>query len=131
MNKIFALIASVFLLSSCASGPSQYWLDMQQYQGASEAQLIDALGPPDNQYTVDNMKYLTYSKISQQSYPTGGGGSGISFGVGSGGYHRNTGTWVGQEFGDRTTSVQTFRCDVFFAIRAKHVVKIGKRGNSC
>ena len=98
---------------------------MQSYQGASEAQLIDALGPPDNQYQVDGVKYLTYSKVSQQIYPTGGTNIGV------GGWNHGGGVFVDQGFGGRSASIQTSRCDVFFSIVNKRVNKVGHRGNDC
>ncbi len=117
----------VLTLVACRTGPSQYVTDMQVYQGTSEASLIDALGPPDNQYTVEGVKYLTYSKVSQQIYPTNSGG----FGVGTGLYRNGGGVFASQDFATRNASIQTYRCDVFFAIRNKRVDKIGHRGEAC
>lgn len=111
----------IFLLASCASGPSEYVLTMMQYQNATETQLIDALGPPDRVYETGGTKYLTYTKATQRIYQTG-----PSFGYDA--YGRNIG--FGQNFG-KDAAIQTWRCDVFFAIRNHRVTKVGYRGNVC
>ena len=121
MKKLVSL--SVLLLTACAApGPSQYLLGIEQYQGASEGKLINDLGPPDKTYEVDGIKYLTYTKATQQIY-----NSGPSYGYG---IEPRSGVLFNQGFGD-TATVQTYRCDVFFAIKNKQVTKVGHRGNAC
>lgn len=124
MKTFFAIVFAALFLGACQSGPSQYVLDMQRYQGASEAELIDALGPPVNSYEVDGVKYLTYSQAKQYAYDND------TSGVGAGAWRGGGGMWVNQSFGN-SVSVQTYRCDVFFAIHNSRVDKVGHRGNAC
>lgn len=120
--RFMPTLLPVLLLSACAGGPSAYLMSMQRFQGASEAALVDSLGPPDNVYEVDGVKYLTYSKTTTQSYPSGPVYGGV--------YGRN-GVWVEQSFGTPGANVSVYRCDVFFALRNRVVQKIGHRGNAC
>jgi hypothetical protein len=124
MQKALPLIALLLSISACApSGPSQYLLGMMQYQGASEAKLVDDLGPPDKTYEVDSTKYLTYTKATQQIYnPAPNYGYGVE---------PRSGVLFSQQFGGDVATVQTYRCDVFFAIKNKQVTKVGHRGNAC
>jgi hypothetical protein len=115
----FLLIGFTLLLTACvSSGPSDYLLGMLQYQGQSEAQLVDNLGPPDRTYEVAGTKYLSYTKASTQVFTDH-----PDYGL----YGRDIGFSHSTDYGN----IQTFRCDVFFAIRNNHVVKIGHRGNAC
>jgi len=112
-----------FLLSACVdTGPSRYWLSMQQYQNQSEETLIHALGPPDSSYELDGTRYLTYTKATQQVYSSSGFYGGAGF--------YNGGFGMEHGFGDDAT-VQTWRCDVIFAVRNHRVINIGQRGNAC
>src|SRR5690606_23757535 len=93
MKRVFALLVMALPLAACRSGQGSYWQSMQQYQGASEAQLIDALGPPDNHYTVEGVKYLTYSKVRQYERDSSG------IGIGTGTYGHGGGVWASQRLG--------------------------------
>jgi hypothetical protein len=114
-------------LAGCASGPSEHMLKMQSYQDASEAKLIDELGPPDRQYDVDGTRYLSYTKSTAYTYRSGN----PSFGIGGGTYERGGGVFSGVTFGDDHDAVDVRRCDTFFAIKNKRVSKVGFRGNAC
>lgn len=124
MNRFFSFLAAglcLSLLAACTTGPSRYVTDMQRFQGATEAQLVDTLGPPDSSYEVGGTRYLSYAKTSQRMVQTG-----PSYGVGMG-----TGNvMLGQGFGN-DARIYTDRCDVFFAIRNHRVIKVGHRGNAC
>jgi hypothetical protein len=125
MKRFTAIVLTALSLIACQSGQSKYWQDMQRFQGATEAALIDALGPPDNQYTVEGVKYLSYSKTSQYTYNN----DAPNFGVGTGVYRHGGGIWMDHDFGNSST--QVYRCDVTFRIRKGIVDNIGRRGNDC
>jgi hypothetical protein len=110
------------LLSACATGPS-YVETMMGYQGKTEAELVDALGPPERVYDVNGTRYLSYSRVSQQRYASDPEyGAGVAYG--------HDDLFMSERFGDNAT-FETWRCDVFFALRNHRVVKIGYRGNAC
>jgi hypothetical protein len=124
MKRLIPATLCLFLLAACEPpGPSQYLLGMQQYQNQTEEKVIDDLGPPDRNYEIDGVKYLTYTKATQQIFspqPT------FAYGI-----DPRSGVGVGQSFNNDPATVETFRCDVFFAIKNKRVIKVGHRGNAC
>lgn len=125
MKKIILVVTCLTFLAACEPpGPSQYLLGMMQYQNQTEEKVIDDLGPPDKDYEIDGVKYLTYTKATQQIYnPT------PDYGYG---FDPRSGVAIRNHFGgDDVATVATYRCDVFFAIRNKRVTKVGHRGNAC
>lgn len=110
------------LLAGCATGPSLQ-TRMISYMGASEAQLVQALGVPDRQITVSGVNYLAYVRSSAQVAPT------PAYGFGPWG-----GPWGPYGGGFATTlpaPIQVFSCETTFTIKDGKVANVSFKGNDC
>lgn len=89
-SLILAAVAVVTILSACTS-QEEYLASLRQYNGLSEAAVIEKFGPPDRVYDVDGKRYISYISRSTTSEPdttfyggTYGGGVGLGTGIGMG-----------------------------------------------
>jgi hypothetical protein len=121
MRRIFLLVLT--LLAGCATGPSLQ-TRMISYMGASEEQLVQALGVPDKQITVNGVSYLAYVRSRAQVAPT------PVYGFGPWG-----GPWgpYGGGFGGMTlpAPIQVWSCETTFAVKDGHVANVTFKGNDC
>jgi hypothetical protein len=106
-------------LTSCATGPGLR-TRMISYMGATEEQLVHALGVPDKQITVNGTTYVAY--IRQQTQIQSGGFVGF-------------GPWgpYGGGFGavSLPSTVQVWTCETTFAVKNDHVADVTFKGNDC
>jgi hypothetical protein len=130
--RCFAVSALVFLgLAGCATGPSLE-SRMAAYIGAPEAQLVQALGVPDKQITVDGVTYLAYVRRHEQVEPDMyAGGWGGPWGGPYGGWG---GPYYGPYYGGYDgfpRDVLVWSCETTFLIHDGKVVNFVLRGNDC
>jgi hypothetical protein len=116
--------AAVFALAGCATGPSLQ-SRMAAYIGASGETLVQNLGVPDKQITLNGVQYLAY--IREQTTvlappPLFFGGYGY------GGFYRPYGGFYASGL---PATVQVWRCDITFMLHADKVVSFTLRGNYC
>ncbi len=114
----------LLLLAGCATGPSLQ-TRMISYMGAPEGQLVQALGVPDKQITVNGVSYLAYIRQRAQVAPT------PVMGFGPWG-----GPWgpYGYGGGFATTlpaPIQVWSCETTFTVKDGHVVNVAFKGNDC
>ncbi|HQT67547.1 MAG: hypothetical protein B7Z78_12575 [Rhodospirillales bacterium 20-60-12] len=108
-------------LVGCAVGPS-YATRMSQYIGAPEQTVVQQLGVPDKQVTVNGTKYLAYVRQSSTYIPG-------SFGFG---YGYDYGYPFGPVFGGGfPPEYMTNRCETTFTVQNDHVTSYQLRGNAC
>jgi hypothetical protein len=113
-------------LAGCATGPSLE-SRMAGYIGASSQTLVQQLGVPDKQITVDGNQYLAYDRSRTVVSPglVTGGGFGPYFGGPFGG-----GFYGGPAF-VTPPSVNVYSCETTFLLEKDHVVSFTLRGNDC
>jgi hypothetical protein len=124
MNRFCCLI--LLVLASCATGPSLE-SRMAAYIGASSQTLVQQLGVPDKQITVDGIQYLAYDRRRTVVSPglAMGGGFGPYYGGPFGG-----GFYGGPAFVSPPT-VSVYSCETTFLVEKDHVVSFTLRGNDC
>jgi hypothetical protein len=113
----------LLLIAGCASGPSLR-TRMISYMGASDTQLVQALGVPDKHITVGGVDYLAYVRQRAQVQP--------SPVVGFGGWGGPWGGWGG---GFTAVSlpapIQVWTCETTFTVKDGHVANVTFKGNDC
>ena len=125
MRKILFFVA-VLTLAGCATGPSLQ-SRMAAYIGASGETLVQNLGVPDKQITLNGVQYLAY--VREQTTvmtppPLFLGG----YGYGYGGFYRPYGGFYASGL---PATVSVWRCDITFMLHADKVVSFTLRGNYC
>ena len=125
MRKSIALLVLPLALSACATGPSLQ-SRMAAYTGASGQKLVEDLGVPDKQITVNGVQYFAYDRHHEQIQPDdfgsfgpyGGPFGGPFYGGGfySAGFPRN---------------VEVFSCETTFMLKDDKVFNFTLRGNDC
>jgi hypothetical protein len=120
MRKIW--IFAVLLLASCATGPSLQ-SRMAAYIGASGETLVQNLGVPDKQITLNGVQYLAY--VREQTTVTA---PPPLFYGGYGGLYRPYGGFYAYGL---PSTVTVWRCDITFMLHADKVVSFTLRGNYC
>ncbi|SON58014.1 hypothetical protein HDIA_4473 [Hartmannibacter diazotrophicus] len=106
------------LVAGCQSGPR---LTIEQrlaaYQGWSEQQLVNDMGPPDNVYVLDGTRYLSWYTQKTRYRP------------GFGGYFGDrNGLFIGPSYGGYAYSVS---CKTTFLVKRSKVVGFDLQGNGC
>ncbi len=104
------------LLAACQTGPSLQ-TRMISYMGASETNLVQALGVPDKQITVNGVSYLAYTRQRTQVTPTYWGPV--------------WGPYGGFYPAPVTSSVRVWTCETTFTVKDGKVVNVGFKGNDC
>ncbi len=129
-NSVVIVMVSVLALSACRTTEG-YRQRLSNYMGASETQLIDAWGVPNDTYDLEGgVKVLQYNQMVQSYTTTPSYGtsfySGRRYGHGSGLYHS---AYVPLS---PPPTVVTSSCQTLFKLdRKKRVFDFGFRGNAC
>jgi hypothetical protein len=111
------------LLGSCATGPSLQ-TRMISYMGAPEETVVQSLGVPDKQITVNGTTYLAYIRQHAQVQPS----PVVGFGPWGGPY----GPYYGGFYGAALPSaIQVWSCETTFIIQGGHVANVTFKGNDC
>jgi hypothetical protein len=121
MRRILPLLC-LLAISACAVGPSLQ-SRMSAYIGASSETLVQQLGVPDKQITVNGIQYLAYDRhrtVVSPGFIDGGFGGPF---------------WGGPYWGGPVIStpptVTDFSCETTFYLKDNHVVNFTLRGNDC
>lgn len=119
---LFSLLAG---LAGCAAGPSLQ-SRMAAYTGDSARQLVQTLGVPDKQVTVDGVQYFAYTvRHVQQVAPNdilAGGFEGPFYGPYYPGGFIDAGL---------PSQIQNYSCETTFTLVNGHVTGFSLRGNDC
>lgn len=120
-----AVLALPLALAACAHGPSLQ-SRMAAYIGAPEASLVQSLGVPDKQITVDGIQYLAYVHSHAEVIPNG---------VAMGGFGPWYGPYWGPYYGGYMQpfpqDVQVWSCEITFALKDGKVAGFTLKGNDC
>lgn len=111
---------AIFMLTSCASGPSLQ-TRMIAYMGAPEEQLVQSLGVPDKQISVNGVNYLAYIRQQAQVQPNPIVGFGGPWGPWGGGFAAAS----------LPSTIQVWSCETTFAVKDGHVANVTFKGNDC
>ncbi len=117
MRRAFLLLP---LLAGCATGPSLQ-TRMIAYMGAPEDKLVQSLGVPDKQITVNGTDYLAYVRQQTQVVSSPVLGFGGPWGPYGGGFGAVA----------LPSTVQVWSCETTFAVKGGHVVNVSFKGNDC
>jgi hypothetical protein len=116
-----AVLALPLFLAACAHGPSLQ-SRMAAYIGAPEDRLVQSMGVPDKQITVNGIQYLAYVHSHAEVIPNG---------VGMGGF----GPWYGPYYGAYAQpfpqDIQVWSCEITFALKDGRVESFTLKGNDC
>ncbi len=125
MRKTLCLIA-LLGVSACATGPGLQ-SRMASYTGATEDQLIQKLGVPDKQITVNGVQYLAYD---ERHFDVSPGFIGFGGGFYGGPFY---GPGFGSPFLDAgfPPTVEESGCETTFLLRDGKVASFSFRGNDC
>jgi hypothetical protein len=118
MRRAFLLLP---LLAGCATGPSLQ-TRMISYMGAPEEKVVQSLGVPDKQITVNGISYLAYVRQHAQVQPS------PFIGFGPWGYGPYGGGFAAVSL---PAPVQVFSCETTFTVKDDHVANVSFRGNDC
>ena len=131
MRPLFIMLP-LLALAGCATGPSLQ-SRMAAYTGASGEKLVQDMGVPDKQISLNGVQYMAY--VRQQSVVDPGppiyfGGFGGPYGYGGFG-----GPFLGPVGGfydaGPPASVMVWRCETTFKLQDDKVVGFTLRGNDC
>lgn len=124
MHKYLCLFALAGL-TACATGPNLQ-SRMASYTGATEDQLIQKLGVPDKQITVNGIQYLAYDEHHLDVTP----GFGAFGGFYGGPFY---GPYFGGPFLDAgfPPTIDERGCETTFLLREGKVASFSFRGNDC
>ena len=112
------VLAVLLVLAACAHGPSLQ-SRMAAYIGAPEDKLVQSMGVPDKQITVNGVQYLAYVRGHAQVLPG-------DFAMG--GY----GPWYGPYYNAGfPQDVQVWSCEITFTLKDGKVAGFTLRGNNC
>lgn len=92
MKKYMSILSlGLFVLVAACTSQEEYLASLRQYNGMSEAALVEKFGPPDRVYDVGGKRYISYISRSTYAEPdttfyggTYGGGVGLGTGIGMG-----------------------------------------------
>jgi hypothetical protein len=124
MRRNLLVSLSFMALAGCATEPSLQ-SRMAAYIGASEQTLVQQLGVPDKQITVNGVQYVAYNWRRQEAYTRAYGGYG---------------PWVGPYYGGFFPSVYEaglspqiviYSCETTFTLQNGKVASFILRGNDC
>jgi len=119
-----SVIIGLFSLAGCntTATTQNYEAILATYVGASESQLIEALGPPDQVYISGSSKYLTYIRSSDTYVP----GTSPTYQTQIIG---NTAYTTG--YGGLPAAIVNYNCKTTFTIRNSSIVDWRWEGNNC
>ena len=124
MRAVYAF-GAIFALAGCARGPS---LESQLavYIGSPESDLVQKLGVPGRQITVNDVTYLAYDvRHQEQLQPSGYVWAGPAWGPGWGPYPYT----IAQPMAPRDITV--WACEATFVLVNGKVQSFTLRGNDC
>ncbi len=125
MKRGIMFLAALLALASCAIGPSLQ-SRMAAYTGASGETLVQNLGVPDKQLTLNNFQYLAYVRQQVSVTPT------APIFVPSGPFGPYGGFYgAGFYGGGFAPSVTVWRCEITFTLQHDKVLGVSLRGNAC
>jgi hypothetical protein len=130
MRKFLLLTVPLAALSACATGPSLQ-SRMASFTGASEKTLVEQLGVPDKQVTVDGLQYLAYDHRDIDFDPGFAGpfyGPGFYGGPFYGGGFIGPGPFFDAGIPSRVSEVA---CETTFTLRDDKVIGFTLRGDDC
>ena len=127
MRRKFLFLLPFVALSGCATGPSLQ-SQMAAYIGKSEQTLVQSLGVPDKQITVNGIEYLAYDRHREEVTP----------GAYLGGFY---GPYGGPLYGggfypevydaNFPPRVIFYACEITFMLKDGQVFDFTLRGNDC
>ncbi len=123
MRSIYAL-GLMLALVGCTTGPSME-SQMAAYIGAPESALVQKLGVPDRQITVNNVTYLAYELRNQAQLSPGGYVWGGPYWDGWGPYPYAYGRSI------MPRNIRVWSCEVTFVLVEGKVRSFTLRGNDC
>jgi hypothetical protein len=100
---------------------------MIAYMGAPEDGLIQSLGVPDKQITVNGTTYLAYIRQQAQVQPS----PIIGFGGGPWGPWGGPFGYSGFAATSLPSPIQVWSCETTFTIKDGHVANVSFKGNDC
>ena len=113
-----------FALAGCAVGPNLE-SRMSHYIGATSEQLVQGMGVPDKQITVNGAQYLAYDRHRTD----------VSPGFVDGGFGGFDGFYGGGFYGGplfiSPPLVTDLSCETTFVLKDNHVQTFSLRGNDC
>lgn len=116
-----ALLALPLCLAACAHGPSLQ-SRMAAYIGAPEEKLVQSLGVPDKQITVNGVQYLAYVRRQTEVIPD-------TFAPWYGPYW---GPYYGPFYSSGfPVDVHVWSCEVTFVVKDGKVANFTLKGNDC
>ena len=108
-------LISFLALAACATGPSLQ-VRMSAYVGASEQTLVQGLGVPDKQVTVNGIQYFAYDRRYEDIETFGG----------------FYGPFYGPAYGPIILpDTQVYACETTFLLQNGKVLSFTLRGNDC
>jgi hypothetical protein len=125
MRSSFMFLLLVLALAGCVTGPSLQ-SRMAAYIGDNTQTLVQSLGVPDKQITVNGVQYLAYVRrydAISPGYLAGGG-----YGPYGGPFY---GSRYGGSFYDFPPYVNEYSCDTTFLLKDDRVLSFTLRGNDC
>lgn len=122
----YHVLLPLMALAGCATGPSLA-TRMAAYSGATEETLVQSLGVPDKQITVNGIEYLAYDQRSEQVAP----GDDIA-----GPPWPYWGPFWGPDYGaafdyGAPRDIVVWACETTFMLKQGHVFGFTMRGNNC
>ncbi|WP_297366795.1 hypothetical protein [Acidocella sp.] len=124
MKKILPLLM-LLSVAGCARGPG-YRAQMTAFVGAPETRLVQDLGVPDKQISLNGYEYLAYVRARGQLVP----GGGMAF------YQPWGGPYWGGYGGPvlvepMPQDMMVWRCEATFAVQNGKVLGVTFRGDDC
>lgn len=123
MRLVYAL-GLMLALAGCATGPSLE-SQMAAYIGSSETDLVQKLGVPAKQITVNDVTYLAYDVRHQTQLQPGGYVWGGPYWPGWGPYPYTIARPMAPQ------DIQVWSCEVTFVLAEGKVQSFTLRGNDC
>jgi hypothetical protein len=132
MKRSILFMAALLGIAACARGPSLQ-SRMATFIGSSGENLVQNLGVPDKEITLNGFQYLAYIRQQTTITPSaplfiGYGGFGPYGGPWGGPWGGPFGGYYGGAF---PPSVNVWRCETTFMLQHDRVLSFSMRGNDC
>jgi hypothetical protein len=127
MKKVIFALLPLFSLAACATGPSLE-SRMAAYTGDTTTQLVESLGVPDKQITVNGVEYLAYVQRHEVLDPGFYGGGGFYGPYGYGRPFYGAATFYDPGF---PPEINDETCTITFVLKAGRVERFTLRGGDC
>ncbi|OYV34587.1 MAG: hypothetical protein B7Z81_09835 [Acidocella sp. 20-61-6] len=128
MRYRYLLLTSALGLAGCAVGPNLH-TQMAAYVGSSEQSLVQHLGVPDKQITVQGVTYLAYDRHYEQLTPGAVWGQG--FGPFGEPYYGPGFYGPGFYAAGIPSQINEYSCETTFTVADGRVNGFSLRGNDC